>query len=351
MKNKLKMLFGFLQMLFFFVASMSLSYWLISLLHVKAAPFIIFLLTLFLGLSIMFTTAMIIHFFSKKKQLHVYLEIIAALRKISNGDFSVKLATPDTTRSEFRSIIEQFNDMTSNLQQMETMRQEFISNVSHEIQTPLTSIKGFAQVLRAADLSEESRLHYLNIIEVESHRLSKLSDNLLKLTSLESEQHPFEKTTYRLDQQLQDCLLATEPAWSNKEIELDLQLEKMTIYADKDLMSQVFINIIHNATKFTPNNGKIVIHNFRNANEEIVIHITDNGSGISSSELPYVFERFYKADASRNHTLGGNGLGLSIAKKIIELHDGVIHVTSTPHVATTFEVRFHIKKGAQIAGD
>lgn len=340
MRSRRHMIYGFLQGIFFFLVSLSVSYWLVSLFNFNLASFVIYIISLLLGLALMFSSVSVMHFFSKKKQLNVYLEILAALRKISNGDFSVKLDIPENTHSEFLSIIEQFNSMTTNLQQMELMRQEFISNVSHEIQTPLTSIKGFAQVLKSEDLSEKSRLHYLNIIEVESHRLSKLSDNLLKLTSLESDQHPFEKTAYALDIQLQDCMLATEPAWSSKNIELDIQLEKMQILADKDLMSQVFINIIHNATKFTPDNGRIVIHNFVNSDDEIVIHISDNGTGISSHELPHVFERFFKADESRNRALGGNGLGLSIVKKIIELHDGIIQVTSTPNVDTTFEIRF-----------
>jgi signal transduction histidine kinase len=221
---------------------------------------------------------------------------------------------------------------------MEKMRQEFISNVSHEIQSPLTSISGFARALRDTRLSEEERAHYLDIIETESIRLSKMSDNLLKLTSLESEHHPFEPKRYRLDKQLRAVVLACEPLWLDKSIDMDVSLEEGEIDADPDLMNQVWGNLIHNSIKFTPRGGTIGVElQFRDG--EAAVRISDTGIGIGEEDLPRIFERFYKADKSRNRAGGGSGLGLSIVKKIVDLHHGSIDVQSRPGEGTVFTVR------------
>ncbi|WP_338048401.1 HAMP domain-containing sensor histidine kinase [Peribacillus alkalitolerans] len=214
------------------------------------------------------------------------------------------------------------------------MRQEFISNVSHEIQSPLTSISGFAHTLKNDQLSHEERRHYLQIIEVESMRLSKLSDNLLKLTSLESDHTPFEPKPYRLDQQLRRVILSNEPHWRKKDLEMDVSLEKMTIHADEELMDQVWINLIHNSIKFTPNNGKISVKLINHDMDKVMVMIKDTGIGMTKEVQMHIFERFYKADPSRNRSSEGSGLGLAIVKKIIELHKGDIQVESSPKEGT-----------------
>ncbi|HIW33551.1 MAG TPA: HAMP domain-containing histidine kinase [Candidatus Paenibacillus intestinavium] len=231
--------------------------------------------------------------------------------------------------------------MTTQLQQMEDLRQEFISNVSHEIQSPLTSIVGFAQALQLNNLSIEENNHYLNIIEMESRRLSKLSDNLMKLTSLESEQHPFDKKRYSLYQQIKTIILACEPNWMQKNLELSISLDKVSILADEDLMSQVWTNIIHNSIKFIPSNGTITI-SLRQVDEQAIIRITDTGIGIARQDQLHIFERFYKADHARERSKGGSGLGLSIVKKIVEMHGGTISVESELGKGTTFTVNLPI---------
>ena len=211
-------------------------------------------------------------------------------------------------------LVKSINDMTDELNAMEKMRQEFVSNVSHEIQSPLTSIKGFARALQDNNLSEEKREHYLTIIETETTRLSKLSQNLLKLTLLESEEYTPERATYRLDQQLKQIVLNSEPLWAEKEIELELNLEKVHITADQESMSQVWINLIHNSIKFTPNGGTITIQ-LKEYEKVVEVRIRDSGIGISKEQKQHIFERFYKADSSRNRVYGGSGLGLAIVKK------------------------------------
>jgi signal transduction histidine kinase len=259
--------------------------------------------------------------------------ILDGIRRISKGDFAVQL--PVNHRGDpFGEIVHSINDMAVELNQMEQMRQEFISNVSHEIQSPLTSISGFARVLHNEQLSQEERMHYLGIIEAESMRLAKLSENLLKLTSLESEHHPFEPAKYRLDKQLRALVLACEPLWLAKNIDIDIVMEDITIYADEDLLSQVWMNLINNSIKFTPQSGTIQI-NLTKHGEQAVIQISDTGIGISDEDQAHIFERFYKADKSRNRITVGSGLGLAIVKKIIDMHKGTISVESKIEVGTT----------------
>jgi signal transduction histidine kinase len=227
--------------------------------------------------------------------------------------------------------------MALQLDQMEKMRQEFISNVSHEIQSPLTSIRGFACALQQNDLSAEDRRHYLDIIEAESMRLSKLSANLLKLASLESDQVRFEPKPYRLDTQIRSLILASEPQWAGKRLEMDVTVDEANIIADEDLLSQVWINLLHNSIKFTPEGGSVRVALQRRA-DRLEVTIADTGTGIAPEDQPHIFERFYKADPSRRRSEGGSGLGLSIAKKVVELHRGTIAVRSQPGAGAAFTV-------------
>lgn len=227
--------------------------------------------------------------------------------------------------------------MAKELGSLEKMRQDFISDVSHEIQSPLTSISGFAALLRKRNLSESQISCYASIIEAESKRLSKLSENLLRLSNLESENHNLNLKNYQIDKQIESILLMLEPQWSAKSITLDVSLEKTIVCGDEDLLSQVFINLLHNAIKFTSENGNIGVKLSSNENE-IECKISDTGRGISPQNQPRIFERFYKADKSRDRSLGGNGLGLSIVKKIVDLHGGKISLTSEIGKGTEFTV-------------
>jgi signal transduction histidine kinase len=209
--------------------------------------------------------------------------------------------------------------------------------VSHEIQSPLTSISGFAELLRNKALSEEKRLHYLDIIQTESARLSKMSENLLKLSALESETMPLKADVFLLDRQIQNAVLALEPQWAAKNIEISFKGDRTEVTGDEALLSQVWLNVIHNAVKFTPENGEIKISLTKKANAA-VCKIADNGPGISKDDQIHIFERFYKSDKSRDRALGGNGLGLSLVKKIIELHGGSVAAESEVGKGTVFTV-------------
>lgn len=283
-------------------------------------------------------------FRNRKRHEELFQSIIDAMKQIARGDYNVSLSkvyNHNNREDPLSKIIDNINYMAKELGQIEQMRQEFISNVSHEIQSPLTSISGFARALQNNNLSHEERLHYLTIIETESRRLSKISDNLLKLTYLESSQHPFDSETYRLDKQLQHLVLSCEPQWMEKQIEMELSLTETNITADKELLDQVWMNLLNNAIKFTPNQGTVSL-NISQQNKEIFITISDSGIGIMEEDQLHIFERFYKADKARSRHSSGSGLGLSIVKKIIDMHGGTVSVKSKPQEGTSFIVTLPI---------
>ncbi|HEX9026870.1 MAG TPA: HAMP domain-containing sensor histidine kinase [Clostridium sp.] len=260
---------------------------------------------------------------------------IDAMNKISSGDFNVLVKTNEL--DPFNEVADNVNRMVKELGYLEKLRQDFISDVSHEIQSPLTSISGFATLLKKGNLSENQISHYANIIETESKRLSKLSENLLRLSNLENDDKNLNLKKYKMNKQIESILLMLEPQWSSKNITLDVSLEETIICGDEDLLSQVFINLFNNAIKFTPENGNIDVNLCSNENG-IECKISDTGIGISPQDQPRIFERFYKADKSRDRSLGGNGLGLSIVKKIIDLHGGKISLISEFGKGTEFTV-------------
>ncbi|ATI54066.1 two-component sensor histidine kinase [Bacillus cereus] len=329
-------LFSFLTIIWstaFYVSSSILD-----ALAIHLSPFVTYLISDILSFIFMILLWILIAVLMRPKREAMIWTIIEPIQKIAKGDFSVKIRNEEKYDGEIGVLVKSINDMTDELNAMEKMRQEFVSNVSHEIQSPLTSIKGFARALQDTNLPEEKREHYLTIIETETTRLSKLSQNLLKLTLLESEEYTPERVTYRLDQQLKQIVLNSEPLWDEKEIELDLDLEKVHITADQESMSQVWINLIHNSIKFTPNSGTISIK-LKEYETLVEVRIHDSGIGISEEQKQHIFERFYKADSSRNRAYGGSGLGLPIVKKVLDLHQGEIKVESEEGSGTEFIVR------------
>lgn len=258
-----------------------------------------------------------------------------ATRRLAKGDFDVQMELNRT--DEIGVLSASFNEMTFELRRLEQMRQDFVSNVSHEIQTPLTSIIGFTKALRSAEMPEEERLYYLDIIQSESERISRLSDNLLRLASLESEHHPFHKSTFRLDEQIRRIVVVCEPVWSQKELQIELDLPKTTIAGDPDLLSQVWMNLLGNSIKFTPEGGRIGLR-IEAELSSVKVSISDTGAGIPEHEHAMIFHQFYKGDPSRSDSTGGSGLGLAIVKKIVSLHKGTIVVESQAGEGTRMTV-------------
>lgn len=292
---------------------------------------------------------MIYYLFSKHKNPHSssYHEFIneleKALDRIAQGDFEVRVETKKGANMvhdkghHISDIADKINSMAVELGERETMRQDFVSNVSHEIQSPLTSIRGFVELLKDDNLSREEQLRYIGIVESESIRLSRLSENLLRLSTLESAFVALNTKKYSLSRQIKEIILLLEPQWSAKNIDVDFSGEQVDILADRDLLSQVWINLLNNSIKFTKVNGKISISVSKNEGG-IETTIADMGIGMTHEELTHIFERFYMADKARNRNMGGSGLGLSIVKKIVQMHTGHINVESNKDVGTTFKV-------------
>ena len=263
-----------------------------------------------------------------------------ALEKIAKGNFDAFIEKEE--RGHYGILIDSINKMAKELGSMEQLRQDFISNISHEFQSPLTSISGYATLLRKDGVTLK-QLEYATIIEEESKRLSKLSENLLRLSVLEAEGNSVTKAAFRLDRQIETVVLLLEPQWKAKNIIPETSLPQITIYGNEDLLKQVWINLIVNAIKFTPENGEIDI-SLKLEGENAVCTISDNGIGISPSDQVHIFERFYKVDKSRDRSLGGNGLGLALVKKIVTVHEGEVALESALGKGTVFKVRLPVKE-------
>lgn len=264
------------------------------------------------------------------------INLTDATKRISQGKYNLKLNVK--RRDEIGKLADHFAHMAKGLEQLEQMRQEFVSNVSHEIQSPLASIQGFSQTLQSSNgLSEEQRQHYLSIIEDESRRMSQLSKQLLMLASLDKEEQILEKKTFDISAQIKQVLSITEWSWRSKDLAIDMELPSLFIHGDQQLLHQVWTNLITNSVKFTDPGGTISLRVFRLDNR-CCVEISDTGIGISESDLPHVFTRFYKVDTARDRKETSTGLGLSIAKKIIDLHHGTIEVESEFGKGTKFRV-------------
>nr|WP_240344204.1 HAMP domain-containing sensor histidine kinase [Paenibacillus sp. SYP-B3998] len=291
------------------------------------------LMAFLLGLTFLFSIILIVilsQFIVKPVK-----KLTEATKRIVSGDYEIMMDV--SRRDELGDLARDFTHMAQSLKQLDDMRQEFVANVSHEIQSPLTSIQGFAGSILDDKTSDEEKERYLHIILEESQRMSSLSKQLLTLASLDKEEHVVKPSVYRLDEQLRQLLIVIEWQWSQKQLEIELDLPELEITADAELLYQVWLNLITNSIKFSRPGDTLGIE-IRNLQNELVVQIRDTGIGIPDSELPHIFERFYKADKARNRTRSGSGLGLSITKKIIELHHGTIQVHSIIGEGTTFAV-------------
>ncbi|MFD1884187.1 sensor histidine kinase [Paenibacillus wenxiniae] len=286
---------------------------------------------MFLVLSVMLIIGVLLFLFAARLIARPIAKLSDATRRVAKGDYDVRVHLK--RRDEIGQLGENFNQMTTRLSKIEAMRQEFVSNVSHEIQTPLTSIRGFAVALK--DTASSEQLKHLKIIEQESERLSKLSSNLLKLASLDVVK--LNKQNFRLDEQIRMAVVSCGPMWMNKHIELSADLNKIEVAGDEDLLTQVWTNLLSNAIKFTPEHGNIYI-TLTEDEHWIKASVQDTGCGIDAEHVEHIFERFYKADSSRNSAVGGNGLGLSIVQKILLLHGGRIEAHSAEGQGTTMTV-------------
>ncbi|MFF2888559.1 sensor histidine kinase [Paenibacillus sp. NPDC057967] len=252
-------------------------------------------------------------------------KLTEATKRIAAGDFNVKLNIKQ--KGELGTLARSFEEMMRDLKQLEQMRREFVSNVSHEVQSPLTSISGYAIALKQAGIPESERNRYLDIIISEAKRMSKMSDSLLKLSLLESSKQQLRVTELRLDEQIRRVIVAIQPQWSARSISFDMNLKPISVMADHDQLNQVWTNIIGNSIKFSEEGGTIHVSMKQDA-KTVTVRISDTGIGISEEDQKRIFERFFKADRSHSRKYDGSGMGLAIAKQIVSLHEGHIRVES-----------------------
>lgn len=265
--------------------------------------------------------------------------IISAAEKMMKGDFSIRIKPFHSIDSKdgFDVIIGYFNRMAEELSGIETLRTDFISNVSHELKTPLSVIQNYGTLLQQSNLPEERRVEYAKAVTDASRRLADLITNILKLNKLENQQIYPEQKTFDLGEQLCECLLAFESIWEEKEIELDTDLEEnVHIKSDAELLSLVWNNLISNALKFTPNGGRVCV-SLKTEVPYAVVQVSDTGCGISKAVGAHIFEKFYQGDTS--HATQGNGLGLALVKRIMDIVEGDISVSSEVGKGSVFTVK------------
>lgn len=271
-------------------------------------------------------------------------QLVLATKQVAKGDFSVRVEKGDAD-DEVAELVGSFNDMTQELGNNEIFKKDFINNFSHEFKTPIVSIRGFAKQLQRDDISEEQRREYVDIIVRESERLANMSSNVLLLTRLENQQIMPDVTEFSLDEQLRQAILLLEKQWSDKDIELDLELPFLKIRANEEMLSHVWINIIGNAVKFSERGGRLSV-SCRMASDRVQVVVADNGIGMDEATCERIFDKFYQGDVSstgvHSHAAEGNGLGLALVKRIVELSHGTITVNSRPGEGTTFTVELPV---------
>lgn len=257
-------------------------------------------------------------------------ELMNATKKVARGDFSIDLK--HNRKDEIGELIDSFNKMTKELSSIEILRNDFVSDISHEFKTPITSIEGYTKLLSSCNDAE--RNEFIDIILNETKRLSTMATNILTINRLDYEDMK-EKEEFQLDEQIRKSILLLENKWSSKELDLDVDLDEVVIKGNKGLINQIWINLLDNAIKFSPKAGTISIE-LNDNKETCEFIIKDEGPGIEEEGQRRVFDKFYKGDISRNSE--GTGLGLSIVKRIVDLHKGSIELSSVVNQGTKISI-------------
>lgn len=268
------------------------------------------------------------------------------VNKIAEGDFTVRAERKKRKAGNYLYIHEldelsaNVNKMAEELSGMDYMRKDFMSNVSHEIKTPVAAITGFAELLLDGPLEVQEQKEYLELIHQESGRLSVLCENMLQMCRLDNQKIISRKDKVRVDEQIRRAIIVLSQKWSEREQDFDLNFCDAIVESDKSLLMQVWTNLIDNAMKYSPANSTIHINEFIKG-DELVVTIRDEGIGIEAGKIPRIFDKFYQCEES--HKKQGIGLGLSIVKRILELLGGEIHYESKENIGTTIVVKISMR--------
>ena len=290
---------------------------------------------LFLSLISMFM-GFVITMLTSKISLKPFNRIIDQLNRLAKGDFKarIKFGKPIGNHPTFIEIEKSFNRAAEELEHTELLRSDFTNNFSHEFKTPIVSIAGFAKLLRHGNLTEEKKEEYLAIIEEESLQLSYMATNVLNLTKVENQTILTDVSTFNLSEQIRSAVLLLADKWSQKNLDMDIDFGEHMIYANEELLKQVWINLLDNAVKFSEENSKVTVE-IMETEDKTLVAISNYGNDIPPESLARIFNKFYQADES--HSSKGNGIGLAIVKKVCALHNGDVNVESK-NGKTTFTV-------------
>lgn len=267
------------------------------------------------------------------------LQLDRAVEKVTAGDYNVKVDTYNKP-NEIAELLNNFNTMVEQLSHNEYLHKDFSSNISHEFKTPLAIIKGYADLLEEGELSAEEQQNYARYISRESKRLSVLTTNLLRISSLDNDKVHGKASNFLLDEQIRQSVLDLESKWSEKAIKIDLNLRKIPFTGEEELLNQVWFNLLDNAIKFTEPKGNITISAIKDG-DDAVVEISDTGIGMDDETLKNIYKQFYRGNTDKRYE--GNGLGLSLVQRIVALHKGTIEAESVQGVGTSFIVELPIK--------
>ena len=296
-------------------------------------PLEVELLCTCLLIGLLFTGQLSKYFFNPIKKLR------RAIDQVAEGDFSVRLEDQSSSK-EIMEIYTGFNLMTHELSSTEILQTDFVSNVSHEFKTPISAIEGYSTLLQGSENLDHIQREYVDKILLNTRRLSSLVGSILLLSKLENQQIPTNQSSYRLDEQIRQSLVAQEIAWIQKDIELDVELERLSYLGNEPMMRHVWDNLISNAVKFSPQGGTIKLRLTRKP-EKLVFTIEDQGPGLSEETQKHIFDKFYQGDSS--HKQEGNGLGLALVKRILTIEKGQITAENIPQGGCRFTVTLRTK--------
>lgn len=297
-----------------------------------AAGDLILLLLLVTGITAGFVFVM-------RSMIRPIVDLEQAVSKIKAGDYNVKVKVNNRSE-EIKELLENFNLMVEQLKSNEYLHKDFSSNISHEFKTPLAIIKGYADLLEEGNLTEEEQKNYAKYISRESKRLSVLTTNLLRISSLDNDKVYGKTTQFSLDEQIRQTVLSMESKWVEKDIDIDLDLKEINFTGEEELLNQVWLNLIDNAIKFTEPEGKVTV-TARKGAEKVTVIVSDNGAGMDKETLTHIYEQFYRGNTANRAE--GNGLGLPLVQRIISLHGGEIKAESMVGFGTSFIITLPIK--------
>lgn len=284
-------------------------------------------------IGILVTSQLSKYFFNPIKKLRV------AMDKVADGDFSVRLEEKSSSK-EIMEIYTGFNLMAHELSSTEILQTDFVSNVSHEFKTPINAIEGYSTLLQGSENLDDEQKEYIEKILFNTQRLSSLVGSILLLSKLENQQIPTNQTEYRLDEQIRQSVVALESAWVQKDIELDVELDRVSYLGNEQMMRHVWDNLISNAVKFSPQGGTVKLCLSQKA-RKLTFTIEDQGPGLSEDAQKHIFDKFYQEDSS--HKQEGSGLGLALVKRILTIEKGQITAENIHEGGCRFTVTLRTK--------